>query len=478
MTIKEMEQRSGLQRANIRFYEEEGLLCPQRLENGYRNYSDSDLQQIRRIRLLRTLGLGLDEIRALQKGEVSLDSVLARHAAALEQQAAESRLRAQLCQRIRQDGAQYDTLDGQRWLDTMSSVEPAAPAVPKTDTWHKVTAPWRRLFARLLDDFLYTTVWVLFGLLVIHKSPATDTGAAWTTLAGFVSVLLMVLIEPLFLSTWGTTPGKWLLGLSVRNNTGQKLSYGEAFYRTVQALWYGIGFWLPVYNLVRGYKCYYDCTDGKTLEWEWDSELQLKDEASWRVVAVVAAVVVLLLARFGAAQLAALPPNRGDISVAEFAQNYNHLAGYHDYVFRLDSDGTWRDLTGNGEFVISLNEIDAPDFICTEENGVMTSLTFTLTVTGDKENWVPVFTSRRVLAAMAYVSAHAPALGGDELNELIRAMEESPFQDLQRTVHGVRITWDVSYAGYHSGMLSDLLIPMDEVQTPSCSMTFTMEKVS
>ena len=61
MTIKEMEQRSGLQRANIRFYEEEGLLCPQRLENGYRNYSDSDLQQLRRIRLLRTLGLGLEE---------------------------------------------------------------------------------------------------------------------------------------------------------------------------------------------------------------------------------------------------------------------------------------------------------------------------------------------------------------------------------------------------------------------------------
>lgn len=478
MTIKEMEQRSGLQRANIRFYEEEGLISPQRLENGYRNYSDSDLQQLRRIRLLRTLGLGLDEIRSLQKGESSLDSVLAQHAAALEQQAAESRSRAQLCQRIRQDGAQYHTLDGQRWLDAMSTVEPAAPAVPKTDTWHKVTAPWRRLFARLLDDYLYTTVWVLFGLLVIHKSPATDTGAAWSALAGIVSVILMVLIEPLFLSTWGTTPGKWLLGLSVRNNTGQKLSYGEGLYRTVQALWYGMGFWLPIYSLVRGYKCYYDCTDGKTLEWEWDSELQLKDEAAWRAVAVVAAVVLLLSARVGAAKLAALPPHRGDISVAEFAQNYNRLAGYHDYVSRLDSDGTWRDLNGNGQVVISLNEIDAPDFTCTEEDGVMTGLTFTLTVNGDKENWVPVFTSRRVLAAMAYVQAHAPGLSSDEVDELIRTMEQDPFRSLQKTVHGVRVTWDVSYAGYYPGMLSDLLTPMDDFSSPSCSMTFTMEKVS
>ena len=38
MTIKEMETRSGLTRANIRFYEAEGLLTPQRRPNGYRDY--------------------------------------------------------------------------------------------------------------------------------------------------------------------------------------------------------------------------------------------------------------------------------------------------------------------------------------------------------------------------------------------------------------------------------------------------------
>lgn len=479
MTIKEMEQRSGLQRANIRFYEEEGLICPQRLENGYRNYSDSDLQQLHRIRLLRTLGLSLEEIRALQKGEVSLDATLAQHAAVLEQQAAESRLRAQLCQRIRQDGTQYHTLDGQHYLERLRDTEPTAAAtVLKEDTYHKVTAPWRRLFARLLDDFLYGSLWGVFGLLVIHKSPVTDTGARWSACAAFVSVILMVLIEPLFLSTWGTTPGKWLLGLSVRNNTGQKLSYGEGVWRTVQALWYGLGFWIPIYSLVRGYKSYYDCTDGKTLEWEWDSELQLKDTDAWRAVAAAVAVVFLLLARFGAARLATLPPNRGDITVAEFAQNYNRLANYYDYAFRLDKDGTWRDLNGYGEVVISLGDVEAPDFICTEEDGVMTGLNFTLTVKGDKEKCVPVFTSQRVLAAMAYVQAQAPGLSSDEVNQLIRAMEEDPFTPLQRTVHDVRIAWNVTYTGYYAGMMGDVLVPMSDAQSLACTMTFTMKKVS
>ena len=65
MTIKEMETRSGLTRANIRFYEAEGLLTPQRRPNGYRNYSEEDLAELQRIKLLRTLHLTLEEIKAV-----------------------------------------------------------------------------------------------------------------------------------------------------------------------------------------------------------------------------------------------------------------------------------------------------------------------------------------------------------------------------------------------------------------------------
>lgn len=46
MNIKEMEHKSGLPRANIRFYEEKGLLSPERAPNGYRMYSPEDLQTL------------------------------------------------------------------------------------------------------------------------------------------------------------------------------------------------------------------------------------------------------------------------------------------------------------------------------------------------------------------------------------------------------------------------------------------------
>ena len=52
MHIKDVEQRTGLSRANIRYYEQEGLVHPARRKNGYRDYSPDDLETLLRIRLL------------------------------------------------------------------------------------------------------------------------------------------------------------------------------------------------------------------------------------------------------------------------------------------------------------------------------------------------------------------------------------------------------------------------------------------
>ena len=71
MTIKELEARTGMVRANIRYYEEEGLLAPRRLDNGYRDYSEEDVRTLEKIKLLRSLQLDIDTIRQLQRGKLT-----------------------------------------------------------------------------------------------------------------------------------------------------------------------------------------------------------------------------------------------------------------------------------------------------------------------------------------------------------------------------------------------------------------------
>ena len=89
MKINEVEQLVGVTKRNIRFYEKEGLLNPGRnVDNGYRDYSDSDVETLRKIKLLRKLDVPLEEIRNMQQGVLTLDDGLRRHIIQLEREQA------------------------------------------------------------------------------------------------------------------------------------------------------------------------------------------------------------------------------------------------------------------------------------------------------------------------------------------------------------------------------------------------------
>ena len=104
MTIKDMEARTGMSRANIRYYEQEGLIAPQRDSNGYRTYQESDVQALERILLMRRLGVSLEDIRALQAGSLSLWTAMERQAAKLSQAQQEAAAAQALCRSIQTAG--------------------------------------------------------------------------------------------------------------------------------------------------------------------------------------------------------------------------------------------------------------------------------------------------------------------------------------------------------------------------------------
>ncbi len=76
MKIGELEDLLGITRANIRYYEKEGLLLVERKENKYRDYGDTDISQLKKIIVLRKIGVTVDDIRAFFKEEKSLDCIL------------------------------------------------------------------------------------------------------------------------------------------------------------------------------------------------------------------------------------------------------------------------------------------------------------------------------------------------------------------------------------------------------------------
>lgn len=76
MTISEVMRQTGLTRKAIYLYEQRGILHPRKVEAGstaYREYTARDVQLLRSVSRLRTLGVPLSEIaQALESGQVDL----------------------------------------------------------------------------------------------------------------------------------------------------------------------------------------------------------------------------------------------------------------------------------------------------------------------------------------------------------------------------------------------------------------------
>lgn len=62
ITIGQLEKLTGMNRTALRYYDAEGLLDPERLENGYRLYSEEDVMSLVQIKQLNALGVELSEL--------------------------------------------------------------------------------------------------------------------------------------------------------------------------------------------------------------------------------------------------------------------------------------------------------------------------------------------------------------------------------------------------------------------------------
>ena len=124
LKINEVEALVGITKKNIRFYEAEGLLCPRRnSENGYRDYSEAEVETLRRIKLMRKLGVPLEEIRQMLSGVHTVGDGMRRHLVTLEREQENLRSAAQLCAGLTDCAEKLDALDAQSLLEKMEEME-------------------------------------------------------------------------------------------------------------------------------------------------------------------------------------------------------------------------------------------------------------------------------------------------------------------------------------------------------------------
>lgn len=338
-----------------------------------------------------------------------------------------------------------------------------------------VSHPWRRYFARTFDLSVYGLIWSAFSHLFLRYS--ADANGILSLVNFYISCGLMLVIEPFLLAVYGTTPGKWIFGLKIRDLGGKKLNYRQAFQRTFKVFGVGMGYNIPIYNIVREVKCFNICSEPKPLPWEEGFTYTLKDEKLIRVFAYIGLNLIIFGLSYLTLLQAQMPINRGNITAEEYYENCNDFMIYSklDYGKYLNSQGQWVDYDNDGSsYSIQLFPQALPEHVLTITDGNVSGVR--IEIETDQNEWLTGYNSQLYMAYISFVAAQKE-MNCIRLNSLdVLQTLSNGFQNYSFTEAGIRISNEVDYSGYDL-FDDEYLIPI-EGQVQYFHMVFTMEKIN
>ena len=124
MKIYQVEELVGITKKNIRFYEDKGLLNPDRNpENDYREYSLEDVKLLEKIKLFRKLSVPIEEIKLLENGKLSITQCMDQQIERLEKEQQNVQVMKEFCERLKEEAVDINSLNAQSYLKEMDKME-------------------------------------------------------------------------------------------------------------------------------------------------------------------------------------------------------------------------------------------------------------------------------------------------------------------------------------------------------------------
>ena len=144
---------------------------------------------------------------------------------------------------------------------------------------------WRRFWARWLDIHVYVAVWWLC-MWVSGRQIEAVLNNIWIMV---VQLVPWFIVESILIHRFGTTPGKWLLGLRVANTNGTPLSLAAATLRSFRVLVGGVGFGFSLLALFCQTLSYFTAKRLGNALWDHAGghRVQSRPLVAWRIIVTV-----------------------------------------------------------------------------------------------------------------------------------------------------------------------------------------------
>ena len=192
MKIHEVEQAVGITVKNIRFYEEQGLLSPRRSRNGYREYGEEEVETLRRIKLLRKIGLPIEEIRQMQSGTHTVADGMRRHLITLERERGSLEQSMALCRRLKDREERLEALDAGARLEEMERMEQTGTTFENRQ--RQDARPVRYAGAVVMAVLVSAMMAALIAVMIWGYSTAPEDAPPLPLMAVFVAIPGAVLL--------------------------------------------------------------------------------------------------------------------------------------------------------------------------------------------------------------------------------------------------------------------------------------------
>ena len=218
---------------------------------------------------------------------------------------------------MQNDGVQYLTLDSELYLQELNVTREKSGF---QENFRKEIHPIRRFLAREMDLIWIGTIMNVLMIMILRIRPVNELLTLCIQILSYAAVLP---VEAMMLHFWGTTPGKWLMGMRLEDPNGGKLSFGAAFIRTWHVTFVGLALYVPLYSQWRLWKSYKSVSEGEETYWDDEAEIQYHDPNALKIVGSVVLVLVTVLLTYASGQDAIMPTYRPEnLTMNKFVANY------------------------------------------------------------------------------------------------------------------------------------------------------------
>lgn len=331
--------------------------------------------------------------------------------------------------------------------------------------------PIRRYFARTFDLSIYSLLLTLIQNYIFQWYPKNTFFN--NLLSTYLYIGLMLIIEPILISFIGTTPGKWLLGLNVRDSSDKKLSLSDSYKRTLSVFSQGLGYNIPIYNLYKYYRCYKDCKNGYVMTWDENTNYILKDKKSIRIFTLIASNIILILIIIFMSLQLYIPSNHGNLTPIKYINNCNQIIKrFHiDLNYTLDNNGNWIEKDLN-ESTIVIFPITIPDYNLILTDGYVTGVRLDVAI-NNNDMFGGIVTFKQI-AFLGFYGAQDYSNTIDLHTSGILTKIKDDYSNYSYQIGNVRITNSVTMEGYSK---SNGYLYSNTNEDSKLTMSFLIERV-